>query len=134
MLQKNNYLLIAEVYNKGYIIGFQESIEVAEKTAEELFEKYNLIINEIETIASKEFNHFESYKLNENTPYFGNSSWLRSNGAFTVIIVKITSHSFCLKTFMAERANFSQNLNFEENEEAITGLDNLFPDSFLIAN
>ncbi len=101
------YLVIAELDNKGYIIGTTDDLSVAESKMEELFSIANQYpFNELYKF-NADLKDFASYPINGNAMYFGMQKKAMSNGMLTISILDLTKRTFSLQQFISERSNTS---------------------------
>ena len=100
------YLVIAELENKGYVIGTSNDLQEAEdKSAELVILADEYPINELYK-CKDHLSTYQSYSINGNEAYCGKFKYCTSNGVFSVYIIEI-DESFSIQLFMSERSNTS---------------------------
>ena len=106
----NEYLLIAELENTGYIIGTTSDMQTAEAKLNELF----ILADQYPIHQIHEFNayleQYRSYPINGNAEYFASNhvKHCASNGFLSVYILGIgITDKFFIEQFISERSNTS---------------------------
>jgi len=100
------YLVIAELENRGYIIGDTDDLDETKANLEELFIMADRFpINELHKFNSN-LSRYQSYKIYGNSEYIRKCKLCKSNGIFSVYVIE-TNNSFSLQQFISERQNTS---------------------------
>ena len=104
---KIQYLIVAEIENKGFLLRFMVDLKEAEMYAEKIFQYSDeFLFSDVCKIEEK-LKYFASYKANGSEIYLRKIKGGRSNGAYTVSFMEVEMNKFCLKTFIRERENNS---------------------------
>ena len=111
-----NYLVVAELENKGYIIGFIDDYQTAKAKLDEICSLGNNYPFNLLYFFHSYLNKFQSYPINGNAEYVGNFKFCTSNGILSIYIidVKEQEQEFSLQQFISERTNTSYALISEE--------------------
>ena len=118
------YLVIAELENKGYVIGTINDLKEAEdKSAELVILADEYPINELYKL-NDHLCIYESYPINGNDQYCGKFKYCTSNGVFSVYVIEI-DESFSIQLFISERSNTSY---------AAISEDDIIPEVLFYAN
>lgn len=115
------YLVIAEGYGKGFVVGCYFSKKIAEAMASKIFSLSKQIVTDeevgiLQIIADR---GYRSYSVNGAVEYCDKCYYCESNGYFTVSIFELKSFSdFRLDMFIKERENYSNVYDLSNLSEA----------------
>ena len=124
--ENKKYLIIAEIIDRGYVLGYVHTLEVAETILKNVF-AYSDWYSFCDMYRVAEHLKFSvSYKMNGNylfmTPPHGNC-----NGALSVYRIEIDLDTFSLSSFIRERENISEVFSDELYRDQIDRMFELFP-------
>jgi hypothetical protein len=132
-MRAKDYLVISEIGKMGFIIGFIDGYEKAKAKVKEIVEisaplTHDKIIELLKEMSIATYvmngNEGDNYKV-----LYGNT-----DGYFSTWMDKVDKKSFCIKTFIKGRENFSLVFGFEEYEEELDRLAEIFPMIDIVAN
>lgn len=108
------YLIVAEILKKGFILKITTDEKEAELFHQLIFDLSNKYPFGESHKIEKYLNYLISYNIKGNEFFISNSFLTSSNGEFSVYVLKIATETFCLKSFIKERENNSIVFNMEE--------------------
>ena len=106
-MEPEQYLIVVELGNKGFVLTVIDDRGNAESYCEKLSSlSNNYPFNEMYKIEAK-LKYITSYNIKGTQIYIEKVDYCSSNGEFSVYALKIEVNTFCLKSFIKERENHS---------------------------
>lgn len=130
-MKSTQYLIIAEIKNKGFVMRAMADEVEAKTYSDKLLKLSSGYQFDGMFDVLKKINFITTYTIKGNQVYTGKTHLSVSDESYTVSVLKIDVNTFCLKTFIKERENHS--IVFDHKELTGEFLDN-FPNHSMIAN
>ena len=108
---KLNCLIIAEMENTGYIIGFYETREEAEKKLDKLNRDFGVFSNISKELLIEKLKPYRQYKINGKQTFIYNSNIVTGNSLIQLYLIDLewnkefSDITFNLELFIKEREN-----------------------------